>query len=229
MPAWNACADPALTLDAFAGEPVWIGVDLAERDDIAAVSICVRRDDVVCAFVFGYLPALVVSERERAVPEYRAWVASGDLRLTDGNMTDYTVIEADIRQLCDRFDVQAIVIERYGALHLAANLSTSGLPARIESKNAKVFTPPAKELEARIKAQKFRHTGRTFVTWQASNVCVDRRRDGSLLPTKERADSPHKIDAIDAILLAMSAMLETPVRELSIYERPDFQVSDVLL
>ena len=40
-----------------------------------------------------------------------------------------------------------------------------------------------------------------------SNVCVERRRDGSLLPTKEARDSPNKIDAVDAILLALSALL----------------------
>jgi len=32
-----------------------------------------------------------------------------------------------------------------------------------------------------------------------SNVCVERRRDGSLLPTKEAATSPNKIDGVDAM------------------------------
>ena len=81
-----------------------------------------------------------------------------------------------------------IVFERFGAMHLAANLAAAGLPARVESKNAKVFTPPAKDLEARIKARQLRHTGSSFLTWQVSNVCVERRRDGSLLPTKDAAD-----------------------------------------
>jgi len=131
-------------------------------------------------------------------------------------MTDYAAIEADIRQLCEQFDVQSIVIERFGALNLAANLSNSGLPAQIESKNAKVFTAPAKELEARVKAGKLRHNGSSFLKWQASNACVERRRDGSLLPVKDAATSVNKIDAIDAIVLALSAMLtqpDTPAKE----------------
>jgi len=156
------------------------------------------------------------------VPEYRAWVQSGELVTTDGNMIDYAVIEADIRHFCQRFDVAEIVIERYGALNLADNLSNSGLPARIESKNAKVFTPPAKELEARIKAQKIRHGGSSFLKWQISNACVERRRDGSLLPVKESAESPNKVDAVDALLLAMSAQLCEPATEKSLYEDPNF-------
>lgn len=213
MPAWHACADPTITLDDFAHEPCWIGVDLAERDDIAGVALVFQRDGLVYVFVRGYLPALVVSERSRAVPAYAEWVKSGELIVTDGNMTDYATIEADLRADCERFDVKDIAVERYGALHLAANLTTDGLPARLESKNSKVFTTPAKELEARIKARQLRHPARAFLTWQISNVCVERRRDGSLLPTKDAAMSPNKIDAVDAILLALSGLLAAPADE----------------
>lgn len=208
MAAWDRCATPSLKLDAFVKEPAYVGVDLAERDDVSAVAIAFRTGDTVYAFVRGFLPELVVQERARKVPEYSAWVRSGELETTPGNMTDYGAIETYIRELCEQFDVREIVIERYGALNLASNLSTSGLPARIESKNAKVFTPPAKDLEARVRAGQFKHTGSTFLKWQASNVCCERRRDGSLLPTKESAESPNKVDAIDAILLAMSALLQ---------------------
>lgn len=222
--AWDRCADGDLHLDAFEHEPCWIGVDLAERDDIAAVALVFRRGDVVIAFAVGYLPADVVQERARAVPEYRRWVQSGDLVTTPGNLTDYPTIEADIRQWCERFDVREIVFERYGALNLAANLSADGLPARIESKNAKVFTPPAKDLEARIRAGKIRHTGSTFLTWQVSNCCVERRRDGSLLPTKDAPESPNKVDAVDALLLALGALLQAPTTP--VYE-PTIHVLEV--
>jgi phage terminase large subunit-like protein len=208
--AWDRCADTTLTIDAFTGERAWIAVDLAERDDIAAAAAVFERDGLFYAFVRGYLPELVVNERARAVPEYRAWVKSGELITTPGNLTDYATIEADVRAWCRQFDVQAIVLERYGAMNMAANLCADGLPASIEGKSAKTFTTPAKELEARVKAHRFRHNGSSFLKWQASNVCCERRRDGSLLPTKEAATSPHKIDAIDAILLAMGARLAQP-------------------
>jgi phage terminase large subunit-like protein len=215
--AWQRCADPTLTLDSFEHEPCWIGVDLAERDDIAAVALVFRRGPLVYVFVRGYLPALVVRERAQAVPAYRQWVADGELVVTDGNMTDYPTIEADLRADCERFDVKDIVIERYGALNLAANLTTSGLPAYIESKNAKTFTPPAKELEVRVKTQTIRHTGSSFLTWQVSNACAERRRDGSLLPTKDASNSPNKIDAMDAILLALSRLLVMSTAEAPAY------------
>ncbi len=208
IPAWDRCANLEIRLEDFAHERCWIGVDLAERDDIAAVALAFLRDDIVYVFVRGYLPELVITDRARAVPEYRLWLQAGELIPTSGNMTDYAVIEADLCQDCDAFDVQDIVIERFSALHLASNLVTSGLPARIESKSAKTFTAPAKEFEARIKAGKLRHTGSSFLKWQVSNVCVERRRDGSLLPTKESPESANKTDAVDAVLLALSGLIE---------------------
>lgn len=168
------------------------------------------RDGLVFVFVRGFLPEQVILDRSRATPSYRLWVQSGELEPTPGNMTDYGTIETYLRWCCTEFNVAEIIVERYGALNLAANLSNDGLPARIESKNPKVFTAPAKELETRIRAGKLRHTGSSFLKWQASNVCCERRRDGSLLPTKDAAESPNKIDAIDAILLALSAMLQAP-------------------
>jgi phage terminase large subunit-like protein len=211
MPGWHACADLTLTLESFEHEPCYIGIDLAERDDIAAVALLFQRDGLVYVFVRGYLPELVVNERARTVPEYRRWVERGELITTSGNLTDYPTIEADIKADAERFDVKDIAVERYGAMQLASNLVAAGLPARVESKNAKTFTPACRDLEARIKARQLRHTGSSFLTWQVSNACVERRRDGSLLPAKESPMSPNKIDGVDALLLALSGVLATPV------------------
>jgi phage terminase large subunit-like protein len=86
--------------------------------------------------------------------------------------------------------------------------NNGGLPARIEAKNAPAFTAPSKELETRIKHGKFRHDGNSCLRWQASNVVVSRRVDGSILPKKETAESDNKIDAIDAIIRSISGWLK---------------------
>ena len=92
-----------------------------------------------------------------------------------------------------------IVIERFGALHLAANLAAAGLPARIESKNAKVFTAPAKELEARIKAQAA-PAHRQLVSHLADLERAASSGAGTArcCRRRKRPMSPNKIDAVDA-------------------------------
>lgn len=203
---WDACAAP-ITIDQFAGEPCYIGADLAQLDDLAAVAYVFEREAVLYAFVTLYIPALVIAERARAVPEYRAWVKAGIVKVTDGNMIDFSVIEADIRAAARRFLVRDIVFDQFGSIQLAGALSNDGLPARIEGKNAKTCTPPARELETRVKHGRLRHDGNTCLRWQASNVVVTRRTDDTIVPKKESAESPNKIDAIDAILWAIGGWL----------------------
>jgi phage terminase large subunit-like protein len=203
---WDACAAP-VTLEQFEGEPCYIGADLAQLDDLAAVALVFERDGILYAFVTMYLPALVIAERARAVPEYRAWVKAGIVKVTDGNMIDFSVIEADIRAAARRFQVRDIVFDQFGSIQLAGTLANDGLPARIEGKNAKTCTPPARELETRVKHGKIRHDGNTCLRWQASNVVVTRRTDDTLVPKKEGAESANKIDAIDALLWAIGGWL----------------------
>jgi phage terminase large subunit-like protein len=74
-----------------------------------------------------------------------------------------------------------------------------------------------------------RHRGSSFLKWQISNVCVERRRDGSLLPIKESAESANKVDAVDALLLAMSAQLAEPAPQKTIFGDPSFRPEDLWL
>ena len=209
MSAWQQCADPSLTIEQFVGQPCWIGTDLASLDDLAAVALLFKREEVLVGFVRCYLPARVVEARSRAVPEHRQWVRDGILTLTDGNMIDFGRIEADLRGWCQHFQVRDICFDQYGSAQIAGSLFNSGLPARIEPKNPKTFTPPARELEARVLAGLFRHDGNSCLTWQASNCVVNRRYEDSLMPTKVQAESARKIDAIDALLLAIGGYLRT--------------------
>lgn len=210
MARWDACADPKMTLADFEGQPCWIGADLAQLDDLAAVALLFEVGDTLCGFVQFYLPAHVVDERAKAVPAYRQWAAAGILTLTEGPMIDYSVIEADIRAHCKRFKVQAIVFDQFGSAHISSLLAADGLPAVVEPKNAKTFTPPARELEARVTHGRFRHDGNPCLKWNASNAVVSRRIDDSLLPKKDSPESPNKIDGIDALLEAIAAKLRAP-------------------
>jgi phage terminase large subunit-like protein len=211
MSQWDKCEDATLKVDAFKGRRCWIGADLAQTDDLAAVALVFELGDLIVAFVRFYLPADVVAERARTVPAYQQWVNAGILVLTDGAMIDYTRIEADIRGWCATFNVQAIRFDQYGSAQICSNLAEAGFKAAILNKNRQTFTRPARELETRIKYGKFRHDGNACLRWMASNAVVTRGVDDSILPKKDSSESPNKIDGIDAILEALEPMLsETP-------------------
>ena len=92
----------------------------------------------------------------------------------------------------------------------ASTLLADGLPVLLQGKSAKAYTTPARELETIVKHRRFRHDGNPCFKWMASNCVVERRVDGSLLPKKETANSPNKVDGIDGLLLAMGEMVATP-------------------
>jgi phage terminase large subunit-like protein len=209
LTAWDACADATLTLDAFAGHPCWIGADLAQLDDLAAVALVFQRDDYLIGFVRCYLPIGVVQDRARAVPEYRLWVERGELVTTDGTMIDYSRIEADIRGWCAQFQVRDICFDQFGSVQMSGALFNDGYPARTEQKNARTATGPARELETRVKHGRFRHDGNSCLRWQASNAVVARGVNDSLVPKKETTMSANKIDAIDALVSAIGGVLRT--------------------
>lgn len=203
---WDACADTTLTLDDFAGELACIGGDLAQKDDMAALAIAFERGGLIFVFVKFYLPAAVVEQRSRAVPVYRIWADQGLLTLTEGNTLDEAVVEADVRALCEQFDVRAIAFDQFGSAGITTRLANDGLPAVLTPKNAKTFSEPSLDLEVRVRQRMFRHDGNPILRWNASNACVSRRVDGSILPKKEHPDSANKIDGLDAVLLAMGAL-----------------------
>lgn len=207
MTQWDACAEPTLALEDFAGQRCWIGGDLAQIDDIAAVALLFERGSEVVAFVRFYLPRAVVEERGRTVPAYLGWVKAGLLTLTEGNMIDEAQIESDIRGWCVLFNVVALRFDQYGSAGIVSRLAGDGFEAAILDKNRKNITPPARDLETRVRHRRFRHDGNSCLKWMASNAVVTRGVDDSLLPKKEGPESPNKIDGIDAILQADSARL----------------------
>jgi phage terminase large subunit-like protein len=227
---WDKCADSSLRIEQFAGEKCWVGVDLSQRDDLTAVAAIFERDDVIYIFAKGYLPRPTIEARWKQVPWYRSWSESGDLVATDGSLIDLGVIEADIRRLCQQHAVQAITFDQYSSFQLAGRLEPDQLPALLEAKTAKTFTHASKEFEIRVAHQQLKHDGNALLRWCVSNAVVERRVDGSLLPKKSSANSPDKIDCLDAALFALASWLRRPVTvSHSLYDVPpeEFDVNSV--
>lgn len=210
---WDACKDAALRLEDFLGEPCWIGGDLSDCNDITAKVLLFRRDALTIAFPTFYLPAdLVAAKASAATAHYAAWARDGYLELTDGNAIDHNRVGADLRDDCARFDVRALVFDRFQSAQMMTALATDGFPAIVLPKNAVNWTPPCQELEKIVLAGLFRHTGHPVYRWMASNACVSRRIDKSLLTKKDTPMSANKIDGIDATIAGMYSMLLPPAK-----------------
>ncbi len=213
MELWDRCADRSLKVEDFKGQRCWIGVDLSQNDDLTAVALVFEKDGILFGFVRYYLPSSVVEERTKAVPAYKQWVDQGILTMTDGGIVDLDRVEEDLTKMFGEFRVLKVNFDQFGSAQIGSRLINKKMPAELIPKNAKNMTPPARELEARVKCQKFRHNGDDCLRWQASNVVVTRKIDGTIIPKKDHPMSANKIDGVDALLQAIAGWLSSPIQK----------------
>lgn len=207
MRAWDACADAGLDLDAFAGQPCWIGLDLASKTDIAALVLLFAHPDISDAFVvFGkyYLPEDTVANSANS--QYSGWMRTGRLTVTPGNVIDFSWIEADLIDFASRFEIQSVAFDPFQATQLSTRMMAEGLPMIEVRPTVLNFSEPMKTLEALVLQKKLAHDGDPVLGWMASNVVAHLDAKDNIYPRKERAEN--KIDGIVALIMALSRAIK---------------------
>ena len=214
MRAWDRCSDPSLRdLSAFAGARAYIGLDLAQKKDFAALSLVFQREVLVpgsggellselvwCVCTRLYLNELAVSESGNA--HLSGWARQGYVQMTDGDITDFDVVAEDLRTLCRDFDVQEIAFDPALSMYFAGKLIEEGLPLVEITQRALFFTPPLIQVENLVLERKLRHDANPVMGWMVSNLVVKVSKFNELrAPTKERPEN--KIDGPIAMLMAL--------------------------
>lgn len=212
---WDACdAEPAIP----DGARVFAGLDLASVKDLTALVVVWRdpgRDfHIECRF---YCPEDGIAERSRldGVP-YADWVRDGWLTPTQGNVTDYDVIQEDIKTLAARLQVDELGADRWNATQLATNLQQDGANVVFIPQTYVGLGPAWRELEKLILERRLRHGGHPILRWMAGNVEVDTDPAGNQKPSKSR--STERIDGIVALDMALGRAIVHLDDAPSIYE-----------
>jgi phage terminase large subunit-like protein len=207
MRAWDACGDSTLDLDAFEGQPCWIGLDLASKTDIAALMLVFQHPDIADAYVvFGkyYLPEDTVQAAGNS--QYPGWMRTGRLTVTPGNVIDFSWIEADLSEMASRFQVQAVAFDPFQATQLSTRMLAEGLPMIEVRPTVLNFSEPMKTLEALVLQKKLVHDADPVLAWMASNVVAHLDAKDNIYPRKERPEN--KIDGIVALIMAVSRAIK---------------------
>jgi phage terminase large subunit-like protein len=200
MVGFARCGRPGLDLADFAGEPCWIGMDLAEKHDFAALVLVFRSADVWTFFPRLYLNESAVQQSGNA--HLAGWARAGHVVVTDGNVTDFDVIADDLRRYCTQFQVQEIPFDPALSRYFATKLIEEGLPL-VEVRQAPMFfTQPLIQVENLVLEGKLRFDGNPVFTWMMSNVQVSTSKfNGLKHPTKAREEN--KIDGPVALLMGL--------------------------
>lgn len=222
MREWIGCGDPTFSLEALDGVPCWIGIDLAEVRDIAAVVLLFRPDkDHYVWFGRYYLPEETVAHSP--IAQMAGWAREGHIIATHGNQADFTRIEDDIVALCDRFDVKEIDFDRALASRMTQSLIARFEPAMGRDaaerfvitvpQTVETMNPAMQFLESLTLSGSIRHDGNPAGNWMFSNVVVERNHKGEIYPRKAGGkDSPNKIDGPVAGLTALSRAMHGEIK-----------------
>jgi len=195
-------ADTTLTLDGFRGEECTVGLDLASKQDIASAVFEFQRqvdgDTHYYAISRNYAPQAAVDKPENA--HYQAWVHSGHLIVTPGNMIDLEQIQEELFRVAEIVVIREIVKDQWGGQQLGANLAAQGFTVVDLPQQVRYLSEPMKDIQALVDAGRFHHDGNPCYVWQLSNVEVKPDRNENIFPRKLRAQN--KIDAAVATIVA---------------------------
>lgn len=200
MVKWNACrAD--VSLDDFAGEQCWLGVDLASKIDLTAMMLLFPRGDEYFLFGRYYLPADTINLPENA--HYQRWVSEGHLTETPGARTDYRYLMDDLLVFNEKFAIQELAYDPREAEMLMQEIREQvSFPCIEINQGPALISEPMKEFEALYLDEKLHHDGDPVLAWQASNVVLKSTKTKAYYPGKERMEN--KIDGIVASIMALS-------------------------
>ncbi len=199
--------DTALDPLAFDWDGSAIGLDLASKQDIAAkVLLCWRghgEDRHYYAFSRSYVPEAALQKPENA--HYQAWVNSGHLIATPGNMIALSQIQEDVIETCSQTGCSEVAKDPWGGHQMGANLEEEGLTVVDIPQQVRYLSDPMKEIQALVESERFHHDGNPCYVWQLSNVEVKEDRNENIFPRKSRPGN--KIDAAIGTIVAMNRAL----------------------
>lgn len=213
--------DPELSLASHPWDGCVVGVDLASKQDIAsAVWVCWRTEQDefgegakhYYAISRNYAPQAAIEKPENG--HYRAWVNSGHLIKTPGNMIDLEQIQEDVLNSGVQVSIREVAKDPWGGQQMGANLAAQGLTVVDIPQQVRFLSDPMKEISALIDAGRFHHDANPAYIWMMSNVEVQEDRNENIFPRKSRASN--KIDGAVATIIAMNRAIAPAPEEDSI-------------
>ena len=221
-----ALGNKSIDLEALEGRDCYGGLDLSSTDDLTAFTLIFppRKDHPEDNGEYILLPYFWIPEatipirvRKASVP-YDIWKMKGLLNATEGNVIDYQAVEQFIDDLGNRFHIQEIAFDRWGATQVSQDLTRMGFTVVAMGQGYASMSPPTKEFYKLLMEGKIIHGGHEVLAWMAGNVVVEQDPAGNIKPAKNK--SAEKIDGIVAAIMALDRCIRHEDAA-SIYDDPE--------
>lgn len=218
MQKWNRCADTTLSIDDFRGRKCIAALDLSTKIDLTAkIRLFVENGDY---YIFGryYLPESTVELGENT--HYQGWVKDGWIQQTMGDTIDFELIEEELRQDCQHFEMVDIAYDPWQATQLALRMQAEGAPMVEYRNTVGTMSEPMKQVQALVYSRRIHHNGDPVLAWMMSNVVARIDKKDNIFPNKERYEN--KIDGVVALIMAMGRATLIPEVSLPVVDVWDY-------
>lgn len=211
------CSNDGLKISDYVGKELFIGLDLAQKTDLTALSFLFPEEDgSLTAFFRHYIPEGALEKVSAGRYEmYQEWEEDGHLVITPGFSTDYTYIEQQIRWAAKHFDLQQVGFDPYAGTQLALGLIKDNIDMVEVRQGYASLSEPAKLFESLVASSQFKYQGTDKVfEWCASNAVCSADLNENIKVHKAK-DKPHdKVDSVVALITGLAlAKLKEPVKK----------------
>ncbi len=186
------------------GRECWAGLDLATTFDTTALVLLFPLDDgTFWVEPHFWIPEENAHQRERRdkVP-YLTWHRQGHLHITEGNVTDFDKVRADINGLAKKYQIRGVGLDPWNSAQLGLQLQGDGLQMEQYRQGYGSLSAPSKQFENWVVSGKVLHGGHPVLAWQAGNVAIQTdSAAGNIKPSKAR--STERIDGIVSLVMAI--------------------------
>ena len=208
LDVWKNCGR-VLPWEYFATDSLYLGVDLAERDDLCAfVFIKKEENGGLAAKPLYFMPAGKVDKKTRDTNlPYRKWVddghiiAIGDQVLNFDEVLDYIFVE--VIQHYDLF-VNHAEFDKHQAEQMMLAFQRRGIKTDHTTQSHRNFNDPTQRVEGNIIEGKFIHDNNPVTDWQLGNVNISVNANNYVKLIRKNNKS--KKDYFDALITGLCGM-----------------------
>lgn len=207
-----------IDLEQFRGDYCYIGIDLASVSDLTAVTLMFSRGGKFHFKTIYYIPSDALRTKQNR-EKYAYWQKVGDLRVIDGNVTDYGVILQDLLEINQICPIILISYDAYNSTQFIIDCTNEGFNCLPFSQALGSFNRPMKEFERMMYKGDIVIDQNEATRYCFQNVEIKTDFHGNCKPFKKDMADARKIDGVIAMLMSLGGYLA----------HPELQVNDVTL
>lgn len=220
MADWAICGKQRPVIESeLIGRDCFSGLDLSTTQDTTAlVHVFPEPDGGYIVLPRIWVPGDRVKENaEKGLTNYLKWARDEFIFSCPGAIIDYPWVMEQILEDAKNFNIKELHFDRWGAVQMAQTLEEEGLPVIEAGQGFKTMSPPSKELYRLVKQHKLYHGDNPALNWMAGNVVVQKDEAENIKPMKNK--SKGKIDAVVALIMALSGAIKPQDKFVSNYEK----------